>query len=99
MNNKFTVATFVSVFWFVVPASALTMDDAVSAALANNLDLRAAKFEVEKARGRLIQAGLWPNPEVEVGERTDRAFSDEGEHLTAIDQSLGCAIRASSPPP
>ena len=64
-------------------AQAVTLDDAVRAALAGNLDLRAAKYEVEKARGRLIQAGLWPNPELEFSGRTDRAFS-EGERTLSV---------------
>src|SRR5687767_10375894 len=47
-------------------APALTIDQAVTGALRNNLDLRAASYEVDKARGRLLQAGLWPNPELEL---------------------------------
>lgn len=61
---------------------ALTLDQAVAGALRNNLDLRAAYFEVEKARGRLIQAGLWPNPELGFSTTTDRPFKNEGEHAT-----------------
>ena len=64
-------------------AQAVTLDDAVRAALAGNLDLRAAKYEVEKARGRLIQAGLWPNPSVEFGLRTDRLGNNEGERTVS----------------
>lgn len=62
---------------------ALTMEQAVASALRNNLDLRAASFEVDKARGRLLQAGLWPNPELEFSTTTDRAFNDEGERTSA----------------
>lgn len=64
-------------------ASALTIDQAVAGALRNNLDLRAASYEVDKARGRLLQAGLWPNPELELSTRTDRTFNDEGERTSA----------------
>ena len=60
-------------------AHALTMDQAVKGALSGNLNLRAAYYEVEKARGRLIQAGLWPNPAMEFGLRTDRFWNNEGE--------------------
>ena len=60
-------------------ASALTMEQAVTGALSSNLDLRAAYYEVDKARGRLIQAGLWPNPALEFSTTTDRTFSNEGE--------------------
>ncbi len=62
---------------------ALTLDQAVTGALRNNLELRAAYFEVEKARGRLIQAGLWPNPELEFSTTTDRTFKNEGERASA----------------
>lgn len=64
-------------------AYALTIDQAVAGALQNNLDLRAASYEVDKARGRLLQAGLWPNPELELSTTTDRTFNDEGERSTA----------------
>lgn len=63
-------------------AGALTLDQAVASALQNNLDLRAAYFEVEKARGRLIQAGLWPNPELGLSTTTDRPFNNEGERVS-----------------
>lgn len=63
-------------------APALTMEQAVITALSNNLDLRAASYEVDKARGRLLQAGLWPNPELELSTRTDRSFNDEGERTS-----------------
>lgn len=62
-------------------ARALTMDQAVTGALNNNLDLRAAYYEVDKARGRLLQAGLWPNPELEIAGNSDRFFNDEKEHV------------------
>lgn len=64
------------------PVDAVTIDEAVVRALTNNLDLRAAYFEVEKARGRLLQAGLWPNPELEFATTTDRAFNNEGERTS-----------------
>jgi outer membrane protein, heavy metal efflux system len=63
--------------------SALTIEQAVAGALQDNLDLRAASYEVEKARGQLLQAGLWPNPELELSTATDRTFNDEGERRSA----------------
>lgn len=59
--------------------SALTLDQAVGQALANNLDLRAAYYNLGIGRGKLIQAGLWPNPELEFAGNTERPFSDEKE--------------------
>lgn len=61
----------------------MTIDQAVVTALNNNLDLRAAYFEVEKARGRLLQAGLWPNPELDFATTTDKSFNNEGERTSS----------------
>lgn len=62
----------------------MTLDAATQLALRNNLDLRAAYQEVEKARGRLLQAGLLPNPSFEIAGETDRAFKNEGERKFAV---------------
>ena len=67
--------------WGANAAVALTLDGAVRQALANNLDLRSAYFEVEKARGRLLQAGLWPNPELELNTSTDTPLTNEGQFI------------------
>lgn len=65
-----------------LPTSGLTIEQAVRNALSSNLDLRAASYEVDKARGRLLQAGLWPNPELEFSTSTDRTFRDEGQRTS-----------------
>jgi outer membrane protein, heavy metal efflux system len=46
---------------------ASTIDELVARALADNPDLRAARAEIEGARGRLLQAGLRPNPMLDLG--------------------------------
>ncbi|MEZ4298771.1 MAG: TolC family protein [Polyangiaceae bacterium] len=51
------------------PDRPLTADDAVRLALANNRDVWAALHELGIARGQAQQAGLLPNPEVEIGVR------------------------------
>jgi cobalt-zinc-cadmium efflux system outer membrane protein len=48
-------------------AGDVTVDDLVARALADNLDLQATQAEVEAAHGRLRQAGLRPNPMLELG--------------------------------
>ena len=63
---------------------ALTIEAAAQLALRNNLELKAAYYEVEKARGRLLQAGLLPNPALELAGETDRAFRNEGERKFAV---------------
>lgn len=60
-------------------AVGLTLDGAVDRALTHNLDLRAAYYNLEIGRGRLIQAGIWPNPELEFAGNTQRPFSNEKE--------------------
>ena len=49
------------------PASELTIEELVARALADNPDLRASRAEVDAAGGRLRQAGLRPNPELDLG--------------------------------
>jgi cobalt-zinc-cadmium efflux system outer membrane protein len=44
----------------------LTVDELVSRALVDNPNLRAARAEIEAAEGRLQQAGLRPNPTLEL---------------------------------
>ncbi len=48
-------------------ASAMTVDEVVARALADNPDLRAVRAEVDAAAGRVRQAGLRPNPMLELG--------------------------------
>src|SRR5262244_4550363 len=45
----------------------LTVDELVARALADNPELRAVRLEIEAAEGRLRQAGLRPNPTLDLG--------------------------------
>ena len=56
-----------------------TLDQAVVQALAGNKDLAASALEVEKAEGRVLQAGLPRNPSLEISARSDLLFGNEGE--------------------
>lgn len=49
------------------PAAEITVDELVARALAENPDVLAAQAEVGAAKGRLLQAGLRPNPMLELG--------------------------------
>jgi outer membrane protein, heavy metal efflux system len=49
------------------PAAEITVDELVARALAENPDVLAAQADVGAAKGRLLQAGLRPNPMLELG--------------------------------
>ncbi len=67
------------------PEAALTATAAAEEALRRNPDLAAAYASIEAARGRLVQLGLWPNPELALSARSDFAFRDEGERAFGFD--------------
>jgi cobalt-zinc-cadmium efflux system outer membrane protein len=58
--------------------TAVTVDDLVARALAESPDLKASRAEVEAARGRLTQAGLRPNPMLDLS----------GQKATSPDSNL-----------
>jgi cobalt-zinc-cadmium efflux system outer membrane protein len=60
----------------------VTVDDLVARALADNPDLQAAQAEVDAAHGRLQQAGLRPNPMLDLGVQKNVAGPDN--NLTAM---------------
>ncbi len=60
--------------------SSLSLEEMTQIALASNKDLKAARYNVAIAKARLIQAGLWPNPSLNLSNNDDRLFNDEGEY-------------------
>ena len=60
----------------------VTVDDLVARALADNPDLHATQAEVDAAHGRLQQAGLRPNPMLDLGVQKNVAGPDN--NLTAM---------------
>lgn len=65
-------------------ADGLTLEQAVQQAFARNLNLQAARYTVDIARGRLQQAGLWPNPRLHFEAGSDGPFSNEGEFSRSL---------------
>ena len=61
------------------PIRTLTIDQAVDLALKENRGLAAARIQVEEARGRLKQAGLYPNPNLDSSFGFDTIFANDGE--------------------
>ena len=66
------------------PIQKLTIDQAVEIAIRENRDLIAARIQIEEARGRLKQAGLYPNPELESDFGIDTIFANDGERSFSI---------------
>ena len=64
------------------PPSTLTA--LIDAALRDNKDLQAARHAVDGARARLQQAGLGPNPRLELAGRNDAVFSNAGEYAVSV---------------
>jgi cobalt-zinc-cadmium efflux system outer membrane protein len=60
----------------------VTVDDLVARALADNPELHATQAEVDAARGRLQQAGLRPNPMLDLGVQQNPVSTDN--NLTAM---------------
>lgn len=85
---KILTALAVVVFVFtsasVFATQPVTLDEAVNIALKDNRKLAAARLLVEEANARLVQAGLMPNPELELEGKLDTAFKSESKHTFSI---------------
>lgn len=69
------------------PVQGTSAGDLVRRALSSNAELAAARLEVERARARLRQAGLRPNPTVEF-EQQQGVFNSPGERTTSAGVSV-----------
>lgn len=70
------------------PMQGASSIDLVHRALTSNLELAAARLEISRARARLRQAGLRPNPTLDFEQTTGRLTGSKGEHETSIGVSL-----------
>lgn len=61
-------------------SSELTLKQMTQMALRANRDLKAARLNVSIAQARLVQAGLWSNPSLNLTNNDDRVFNNEGEY-------------------
>ena len=73
---------------YVDPLQGISSSELVRRALTANAELAAARLEVERARGRLRQAGLRPNPSVDFEQTTGRLTGSAGERETSIGFTL-----------
>ncbi len=65
-------------------AAGLTLEEVVGIAIHDNKDLQAARYAVEAARARLLQAGLLPNPRLDLSGKSDSIFNNEGEYTANV---------------
>ena len=65
-----------------LPAGDMTVDQLVARAVAENPDIQAAQADAQAARGRLIQAGLRPNPMLELGGQ--KALSTDSNVMVGV---------------
>jgi len=92
MIRRFLVSVLVATT--AASAAEFSLDRAVEHAVANNRTLAATgRYEIEKAQGRALQAGLPKNPEIEVGGRSDLLFKNEGERTVSLGLSQSLARR------
>ncbi|MGH9943112.1 MAG: TolC family protein [Pyrinomonadaceae bacterium] len=70
------------------PVQGASSTDLVRRALSSNGELVAARLDIERARARLRQAGLRPNPTVDFEQTTGRLTGSGGESETSVGVSL-----------
>lgn len=92
MKNNFPVWKFWSSLSFlfllfnspVHSEKTIHLDKIIQIALQNNKDLKVAKHNVDIAKARLIHAGQYPNPRLNLSNSDDTLFSNEGEYARSI---------------
>ncbi|RUR10050.1 TolC family protein [Legionella septentrionalis] len=62
----------------------LGLKELTQLAIQNNKDLKAARLNIAIAEARLVQAGLWSNPSLNINNNDDRVFNNEGEYSRSI---------------
>lgn len=70
------------------PAQGISATQLVRRALSSNAELAAARLEIERARARLRQTGLRPNPTIDFEQSSGRLVNNPGERATIIGFSL-----------
>lgn len=70
----------------------ISLNELITTALGANQELAAARLEIEKAKARLTQAGLRPNPTLEFEQSSGRLVGNSGEGDFTIGASLPIEI-------
>lgn len=66
------------------PGYVLNLQQLIATARRDNKDLRAARYAVDIARARLLQAGTLPNPRINVGAANDVVFNNDGTYSASV---------------
>lgn len=69
-------------------ANSISANELIRQALANNTELAATRLEIERARARLKQAGLRPNPSIDFEHTTGGLTNSPNENKTSVGFSL-----------
>lgn len=77
-------ATHTTLGRYFDPAQGTSSNDLVRRALASNGELAAVRIEIERARARLRQAGLRPNPTLDFEQTTGRFTGAAGESEVSV---------------
>ena len=72
------------IHFYFDPVQGASANEIVRRALAANGELAAARMEIERARARLRQAGLRPNPTIDVEQSTGRFTGSPGEGEVSV---------------
>jgi len=74
------------------PQDGVSLRDLINKALESNQEIVAARLEIDKARARLLQAGLRPNPTLDVEQTTGRFTGSPGDRALSVGVSLPIEI-------
>ena len=74
------------------PLQGASSSDLVRRALSSNAEISAVRLDIERARARLRQTGLFPNPTVDFEQTTGRWTGSPGERETSIGFALSIDV-------
>jgi outer membrane protein, heavy metal efflux system len=74
------------------PQDGVSINELIERALRSNLELTAARLEIDRAKARLTQARLRPNPTLEFEQQSGRLVGDGGDGQISIGASLPIEI-------
>lgn len=74
------------------PQDGVSINELIKRALENNQELTAARLEIEKAKARLAQARLRPNPTLEFEQESGRLVGNGGDRNFTVGASLPIEI-------